>query len=83
MNDLQISIKGRAENLDGRKDFRMKIVDSRLRMKSKLEGRYAAPREDLPDTFKFELSSLVKYLVSKIWKSWDRQARSCKVKLHL
>ena len=51
-------------------------MDRRLRMKWKLEYRYAASREDLPDTFKSELSSLVKHLVSKIWKSWNRQARS-------
>ena len=56
MNDLQISIKRRSENPDGRKDFRMKIVDGRLRTKWKLEDRYAASREDLPDTFKSELS---------------------------
>ena len=34
----------------------MKIVDDRLSMKWKLEDRYAASREDLPDTFKSELS---------------------------
>ena len=56
MNDLQISIERRAANTDGRKDFRMKIVDGRLRMKWKLEDRYAASREDLPDTYKSELS---------------------------
>ena len=56
MNDLQISIKRRAANLDGRKDFRMKIVDGRLRMKWKIEDRYAVSREDLPDTVKSELS---------------------------
>ena len=50
-----MSIKKRSENPDGRKDLRMKIVDGRLRMKWKLEDRYAAPPEDLPDTFKSEL----------------------------
>ena len=46
----------RAANTDGRKDFRMKIVDGKLRMKWKLEDRYAASREYLPGTFKSELS---------------------------
>ena len=44
LNDLQISIKRREENPDGRKNFRMKIMDSRLRMKWKLEDRYAISR---------------------------------------
>ena len=41
LKDLQISIKRRAAIADGRKDFRMKIVDDRLRMKWKIEDRYA------------------------------------------
>ena len=56
LNDLQISIKRRVANTDGRKDFRMKIVDGRLRMKWKLEDRYAASCEGLPYTYKSELS---------------------------
>ena len=44
LNDLEISIKRRPENPDGRKDFRMKIVDGRLRMKWKLEDRYGILR---------------------------------------
>ena len=44
LSDLQISIKRRAENPDGRKDFGMKIVDGMLRMKWKLEDRYAISR---------------------------------------